>query len=287
MIWGRANIINAVAPEQTPFAIGIESNGGGIINNNTITAKYGIQVVGTIHDPFAISSNTITNAVAGIAIHAASSHEYKINNNTITLYDYLPAYSDGILLNDFSIAIIEGNTISTSGSGIKTTYGAPVIRNNTIKTRKTGISNRANSVISNNTIVGGEFYSYGIINSQSTSLVIQNNIIDNFTDCIHELGSDSDPAAVSNNNLTECTLYVDEGATFISNIADVNALSGTDASGNISVPPILDSAQDYRLTKTSPVEVTQGGLDLSSDFNTDKVGNTRTVPWSMGAYEYD
>jgi len=44
---------------------------------------------------------------------------------------------------------------------------------------------------------------------------------------------------------------------------------------------------DWRLTASSPTEVTQGGLDLSAEFTTDKDGVTRTAPWSIGAYEQD
>jgi hypothetical protein len=82
-------------------------------------------------------------------------------------------------------------------------------------------------------------------------------------------------------------LYLDNFTLDINDIDDVNALFGTDSSGNISVEPFLDSAQDYQLTENSPTSVTEGGLDLSSDFDTDKAGNLRTVPWSIGAYEYD
>jgi hypothetical protein len=241
--------------------------------------------------PVAISNNTI-NSGTGIHIMSTSSFEDKINNNSIT-------GGAGISLTNFFVGIIEANTIS-AGTGISTTKGAPTIRNNTIKGGTPGIYNRVGSIISNNTIVGEGSRGPAIIN-EHPSAIIQNNIFD-MRDalgaiCVAEAGSNSDPASLRNNDLAGCsTLYCDEGltdigmgvcVTAITNISDVNALAGTDASGNISIPPNLDSAQDYRLTTASPVEVTQGGLDLSADFNADKAGNARTVPWSMGAYEYD
>ena len=287
------NIINGGGSSNLS-SCGVDlSSGGGVIKNNTITAnEQGIKV-SVIFGSFEISKNTISANYMGVGIHAASTAEYKINNNTISSDSY------GVVLNDFSIAVIEANTIS-AGTGIHTTKGAPVIRNNTIKFtgvggEAAGISNRAHSVISNNTIVGGSNLSSGIYTT-STSTILQNNIIDMVDGiCIAEGDANSDPASLQNNDLTGCsTLYCDEGwdmmslcAISLTNISDVNALVETAASGNISIPPNLDGSQDYRLTGASPIEVTQGGLDLSSDFNTDKAGYTRTVPWSMGAYEYD
>jgi hypothetical protein len=48
---------------------------------------------------------------------------------------------------------------------------------------------------------------------------------------------------------------------------------------------------DFRLTEESKDvdgnDITEAGDDLSEIFATDKDGNTRTVPWSVGAYELD
>ena len=73
-------------------------------------------------------------------------------------------------------------------------------------------------------------------------------------------------------------------------------------SGNISVDPaFLDKAGgDWHLTASSPLSVSEGGLDLSADagFPEDSGGNKidkdavvrtgdGTDGWSIGAYEYD
>jgi len=157
-----------------------------------------------------------------------------------------------------------------------------------------GINSSSNSIISNNTIVVASSDdpatpTTGIgISSSTLPPVIQNNIIAlTAGTCIAGSFDTSEPVSLKHNDLTGCaTLYADDTVR-ITNIDDLNALSDTDASGNVSIPPNLDSTQDYHLTGASPVEVTQGGLDLSVDFSTDRAGNTRTVPWSMGAYEYD
>ncbi len=44
---------------------------------------------------------------------------------------------------------------------------------------------------------------------------------------------------------------------------------------------------DWHLNDNSPSSVTQGGINLSSEFTKDKDDVTRTAPWSMGAYEKD
>jgi hypothetical protein len=60
---------------------------------------------------------------------------------------------------------------------------------------------------------------------------------------------------------------------------------GVDHRDNGSIAPdfIDEAAHDYHLGSASPV----AGCDLSGSFSTDRDGNPRTVPWSVGAYEKD
>ncbi len=61
---------------------------------------------------------------------------------------------------------------------------------------------------------------------------------------------------------------------------------GPPSSGNVSIPLILNAYG--RITAGFPTAVTEGGLNGFVEgwgFNTDKDNDTRTVPWSMGAYE--
>lgn len=309
------NIINGGGDVKESYGIDIES-GSPTILNNTINAgnanEYTWGISSTAMGPVKISGNEIhggdgLNSTA-IRLKSLGASDSVISNNSIDGgYGYILATGINIDMNTDTGAsvLIEANTIKGwgynvgsgslqgSGWGIVSHNGETIIRNNTIRAKTMGLSNASNSVISNNTIQAGNFLqAVGI--TTATSAAIVNNIISSgisdefYNICIDEQDSDSDPVLLSNNDLIGCTtLYRDEGAVNITNIADVNALADINASGNISIPPNLDSSQDYRLTEASPVEVTQGGLDLSDNFSTDKAGDTRTVPWSMGAYEYD
>jgi hypothetical protein len=66
---------------------------------------------------------------------------------------------------------------------------------------------------------------------------------------------------------------------------------GTDYTGennNISVDPNIDPNGPYNPLKAgSPDSVTEGGFTYSGITTVDVLYNQRTVPWSMGAYEYD
>ena len=57
------------------------------------------------------------------------------------------------------------------------------------------------------------------------------------------------------------------------------------------VSPETMKDNDWHLTASSPFDVRTRARDLSSEFSTDKDGNTRTgngmILWSMGAYERD
>ena len=163
-------------------------------------------------------------------------------------------------------------------------------------------------IIQNNTIDGGAGNnSYGIFsvadptNGRNSNPTVENNIV--FASgagtqiCVAEATAGSDPVSFQNNDLFECptALYRNQGTVDLIDVNKVNDLFSPD--GNVSVDPLfvdIDGPDDdittmadndWHLSGVSPLEVTQGGLDLSSDFTTDKDGGERTVPWSIGAYE--
>ena len=306
------NIINGGGNSSNDQSHGIIlefSANNPIIKNNTINGgiasggSWGIRSFAV--GPVTISNNTINGGSSGVSSYAVdlrllSSGGSTIINNSINGGSG-ESYSYGIYFDAAAPVTIEANTITggdgglvySTSYGISTKSGAPIIRNNTIileGATSYGVYNVSNSVISNNTIVGGgSSDSWGIYTKLATSAIFQNNIIDIMGGtCVAEDDTNSDPAILKNNNLTGCvSLYYDEGTTNIASIIAVNALSITDASDNVSASSNLDVTKDYQLTMGSPAVVTQGGLDLSSDFNSDKAGNSRTVPWSIGAYEYD
>jgi hypothetical protein len=168
-------------------------------------------------------------------------------------------------------------------------------------------STGSNPKIYNNVITGGTGNRARAVEMKFGSAPeIINNII--FTEGgtnrygIYEYTLDGDPAVVENNDIFNCptALYYDEGddseydegnnGTNITDIASVNTLTDITVSANISTDPQFEnmSGNDYHLTADSPASVTEGGQDLSSEgISEDMDENPRTVPWSMGAYEYD
>jgi hypothetical protein len=316
----RNNVINGGASDLIDGSYGMYIRGGGpnitlnrIYGGNGLRVTYGIW--GSIEGA-AITDNYISGGESGTATEmmgiqisfAGSASQIKGNKIVSGEGTHEFFYSRGIqaqadpLITD--AIIIEANTIicTDSGEGCLGVWlmseGSSSIRNNTIVLEGfgLGITGGSNSIISNNTIVGGALSgdqtmsTRGIdVSLSKLSPSIQNNIIELEQGiCVAETDTTTDPVVFKNNNLTGCSvLYLDDNTLEITNIDDVNALFETDSSGNVSVEPVLDSAQDYQLTDSSPTSVTQGGLDLSSDFDTDKAGNLRTVPWSIGAYEYD
>jgi hypothetical protein len=289
-------------------------SGSPSIINNTISGgraqnnSWGIK--SRSEDPITISNNKIigrtliskfvaTNTY-GIEITALNTGGSSISNNQINGGGGLEK-TVGISIDASSVAVIESNTIEAGanaafdslGYGIYTKNGTPVIRNNTIIMSGAdayGIYNISVGNIYNNTIVkGGSDNSWGIYTG-AQSADIQNNIVSLTAGiCIAEADVFSNPSSLKNNDLYGCViLYRNQNPPGdLINIDDINNLDDIDATDNISVPPVLDIAQDYHLTAESPIEVTQGGMDLSSVFDTDKAGATRTPPWSIGAYEYD
>jgi Bacterial Ig-like domain len=295
--------------EGTKASIGVLIGNGAapVIENNAIDAGGG----GNESDGIAISysgsaiirGNTIRGGMGtsrGIGIINESAASVILQNNTI-IGSENSGESYGIWnLTAGSNTIIQNNTIF-GGTGTNTW----------------GIYNEsgASPTIQNNTIDGGTgtTLSIGIVNSGAapspSNSLIQNNIV--FTSpgsgqryCLSEVDFLSNPGSVENNDLFDCptALYRDYPNNNLSTIDAVNALTDTSAGGNVSIDPVFVDTDgpdgdistmadnDWHLSSSSPASpatVTQGGLDLSGDFTTDKDGKTRTVPWSMGAYERD
>ena len=92
--------------------------------------------------------------------------------------------------------------------------------------------------------------------------------------------------------------YYQSGDLVAGDLNDPAKTAATTASGNFVIDPMLASLggtdgnlntpadNDWHLSALSPTSVTQGGFDLSALFTTDFAGATRSLPWSIGAYEY-
>lgn len=223
----------------------------------------------------------------------------------------------------YSASLIMNNIIdefSTDGViyGITLTGSATYIVNNVIKTsgfdamKTCGIANQTSQVdnitcyIYNNSIDGGD----GDLGASGITLTeghvyINNNIIfltggsamNSFGIC--EEFSDSDPLSVDNNAVYNCAtaLYRDDdyifydaymtsvaGGNFVN--ADGGPMIRPTGHGNLNVNPYVN-VSTLACTSSTPLSVKQGGKNLSALFTTDINGNTRTVPWSIGAFESD
>jgi len=266
-------------------------NSSPIIQNNTIDGGSGNKSY-SIYNVFSfpnIKNNAIDGGIGGSSsygIYNASSAA-TIQNNTInggnagsTSYGvYSTTSSSSIIQNN----IIDGGSSRDNSYGILIDSSSPIIQNNTID----GGSSGSNS--------SGIFFPFG---PNSPSVTIQNNNI--FTSegsssryCILDENPISTPSFPQNNNLFDCpTALFRKGSFYLTTIEQIHQFLGQPAGGNVSLNPgFLDvSGGDFHLASWSPLEIRQGGLDLSTSpnpFSTDKDGNTRTAPWSIGAYEQD
>jgi hypothetical protein len=278
---------------------------GCAINGASGTNSFGIYNYSTpasfrIHHNASIVGGTASSITRGI--YNVSSSPI-ISCNWILGGDSSPQ-SYGIHNTFTSAPGIYDNTISggttSSGTGANTTYGvynsasSPDIRNNTIDG---GID--ASVTTSNPSC---------IYNLSGSTPIIENNILFirggyGYGYGVYDSGSTDNPSSIKNNDfdglLTSGSngLYYDAGTPY-TDIALLNSSIGG-ASGNVNVnAQFLDRAgYDWHLTGSTPVSVSQGGLDLSGVINfPDNPGHTakidkddvsRTAPWSMGAYEKD
>ncbi|MGV7930821.1 MAG: hypothetical protein AB2L13_18305 [Spirochaetota bacterium] len=165
----------------------------------------------------------------------------------------------------------------------------------------TGISlfNGSHAHIFNNTIDGGA----GLITARAIYIWISNPlIINNILFISGATGTrtgiyegdpgTSDPVELTHNNFFDCPVLYRNSAppNDILNIGDVNdsaqTTQGLPASSTLNISVILSLDSDFRII-SPPTTVRDGGADLTGFLNDDKDEHPRTVPWSIGAYEYD
>ncbi len=214
---------------------------------------------------------------------------------------------------DFCTTTAERNTIHSfvgvlGAGGVLFQRATPAtFRNNIVLAGLAGVRllNDSPALIQNNTIIAPEALSF-----YAGAGVVQNNILlgdgSAGSYCVREYAIDA-PVVFDGNVLGDCPShgyydkdtdknYVDVcpavcGATSVGRVCNFSAsgptcdnLAAPTNSGNVVLPPMLD--ESHHLTASSPVEIREGGVNLSGEFTTDKAGNPRTEPWSIGAYEY-
>ena len=260
---------------------------------------------GVVLDGFAIQGGFSPDDHHSYGVYLYDGASLTISNNLIE-GGTGDTYGNGIGIFG-SAAVIDGNLIK--GGKAPIVYGirsanasTPLIINNTILAEEAqdisyGILLNASSPrIMNNTINGGSGAdeAYGIFHFGACNPKIENNLI--FTTGgtarygIFEMALNSSPASLRNNDLFDCptALYrnFETAQHNLTDVANVNALPG--AAGNVSVDPAFVSDTDWHLQASSPAEVRQGGLDLSTEgYAHDQDDQPRTAPWSIGAFEAD
>lgn len=292
------NVINGGSGSSNAYGIYNTGSASPVISNNVINGgSGGVYTRGILSD---YASPTITgNDING---GAGSTGSWGIDDyyssSTITknkIYGGSSPSGTGIKLTGSS-TFIANNTINGGSSSSQTTYGIYM-----------GAALSTNyPVIVNNTINGGEGFAASIgIEITISTPIIDNNII--FTTggdlryCVYESGSEASPSSFNNNNIYDCPTanYLDtpNPNTFTQICAGgnpgdsdcSNVLSTPTGSGNVSADLAFVNlvGEDWHLTASTPATITQGGFNHSGLITTDKDGVARTVPWSMGAYEFD
>lgn len=315
---------------------GIYTEGAPVIKNNRLDGGCGggtnsYAIYGNNSAIAEISGNYIVGGTGGNAygVYLNTGSATKIVNNTIHVNNTTntSGYLTGFYLTGSTEANIINNVVNINGefSG-HGPYGFRLL-------------NDSNTRIFNNTVLifkpetlGGLT---GISVFNSSSLRIENNNLlsrNNATGGagISENNAGSDPQTVKNNNIHGFnSLYIDEGSTSITDVSTNVSNSTTStlaARGNVSIDMgnvsgtwlfnDVDGADNsikttndnnFRLTSSTPLNIREGGLNLSgesifpvngSSQPVDLAGTVRTAGttsatnisaagWSIGAYELD
>lgn len=163
-----------------------------------------------------------------------------------------------------------------------------------------GCTTNADARIFNNTI----YAIHRCLTIFSSAPDIRNNILMVFAGGCGIAEENVCSPRVENNLFSGCTvLYRDDNATDVLSLDGAVVTTAADPDltlaglGNVSGDPALADADglddnlatmmdnDWHLTAATALSVARGGQDLSAFFTDDRDGITRTVPWSMGAYE--
>jgi hypothetical protein len=184
--------------------------------------------------------------------------------------------------------------------------GSPKIYNNLIYLDgflNYGVECRADStpLIMNNDLIAVSPGASAVFTTDTSHPQMLNNIVENFATVVYEVTFGSGPSLVENNDAWGFSHFYHDSETAADySLASLGAgLPGTVASGNLSVDLTGDLVDadgtddnlsttddnNWRLLGTTPASVTQGGVDLSAWFTTDRAGVTRTAPWTIGAYK--
>lgn len=311
---------NITGGENTTNSYGIyNTSSSPNVTNNTIKGGTGPDfsygVYNTNSSGF-FTNNTIDGGSGGTSstgiLDNISSSEIKNNNIN---GGSSPSSTNGIFVSN-STSLITNNTINGGTYSNATAIGVSQSTTLTIVNNLMYAKGNAIIITSSSTpdIINNTIYAVGNgILPLNSAPVIANNIIISLSVGIFENTSGS-PAAVSHNNVLSTPAYKDvDLATLFryicdgaGNLSSSGTFGNSDCSvelttplgiGNIYANPFYSNFSgsdgdittmadnDWHLTASSPVSVTEGA-DSTGNIFTDKDGNARTVPWSMGAFEF-
>lgn len=315
--WSRnitANTTTISSVDSTGFAVAGYGDITLAFRATTNVDGFTINALGGMPSTSAIY---LSNANATISNNTLNGNNASTSSNGINIVNS----GTPIIVNN---TINAANATGSSGVGIS--GATPIVAGNIIFGGTSGtnaygifLGTTTTPVIANNTIyVSGTTNSFGIYISDGTPVIV-NNIV--FTTSgsnrrgVHEQNAGtSSPVTFQNNLIFDCPqgLYVNNpGGAFntdvqINDFNNSTQMSGT-ASGNIGATSIANfaavnfvSASDFHLQNpATPAIIRNGGKDTSAStcgatgtsscggVTTDRDGNLRTVPYSIGAYERD
>ncbi|TVR52785.1 MAG: hypothetical protein EA426_18520, partial [Spirochaetaceae bacterium] len=299
------------------------SSASPVIQNNTIVTGVAASASGISASDatLEVKGNTfITTSIEAttVCVYATDS-TVLIADNTFT-GNMINQFS-GIMLNN-SVSVVERNRIDADqpiqlAIGINVLGGSAVIRNNVISAGNMVADNvdgqygvflnDCEATLHNNTIDGGRGQSAGQITTTAIMLfrqvtsTIENNVI--FTSGgdlrtgVWQRDAASFPDEFNNNVMFGCPdgnyYHGPTNTGWVSNgvgsggLEDFLTSNGVSSTGNaFETGGGLTAAPAFRPTASSPESIRGGGENLSAHFSDDLDGATRTVPWSVGAYEY-
>lgn len=295
---GNTPILEGSGTRDRAFSIYMTA-GNVTINGLTVRnyKNYGIRTDGVPN--VIVSNNTFYNVLGdGIYVGAAPASASLIYGNTVH-----NTGGNGIVLSGQTGAKAYNNFIySVSGHGFRlSTYNNSLIYNNIISNAgQMGIRliTCSGDGVYNNTI----YSATTVLNRAGIYLVttspnntVKNNIIwrahTSDTDyAIYVENAASLAGLVSNNNVLYATGGAEIGyyaGTAYSTLADWRAATNQDLNSVSADPGLANpggaTAVDYQISSSSVGH--NIGADLSNIFTTDYFGNTRVLPWDIGAYE--
>lgn len=240
----------------------------------------------------------------GSGVIAISNSTFRTSNSFSSGFDVEAIRSFGfnqVQLDAVTIDLRHGGS-SQSAYGVTGDFADLTVRNSSIRVEaatpwllRVSGSNAESLVAENNSLYGEKTTSsgggYGIyLSGSNLDATVRNNLV-----ALVEGAGEVTGVAITTPTFNSADV---SNNVFYNAGGSVEAAHHNDADGNLTFislaglgladPDGTDpSVADLSLTSSTAPSVTQGGLDLSGTFDIDITGATRTVPWSIGAYEFD